>query len=106
MGINIFARSSSFRAEQNCPAPTDPNPELFIINEMKINGEYILASINYKNCVNFESEKIILFKEMTERELYDQIEIDPHFLENNKVLARFRPDKQGKELAIRTLFSL
>ena len=80
--------------------PINPNPGLFIINEAINVEEFCIAKVTYPNCTNFEGEKILLFKNMTVEELTSQLEIDPHFSGDSKLIARFIPTLEGWNMAL------
>ena len=99
MGINLFKRSSDCRYQMNIPEPTDPDPEVFDILDIQVGNKYVLVIVKYKNCTNFEGTKVLLIKDTTVDEIRNMKTLDPHFLESNKIIARFRPDEDGMKLA-------
>lgn len=50
--------------------------------------------IQYSNCTNYEGRKILVLK-VTMLELLQMKWIDPHFIENGPLLARFVPTEEG-----------
>lgn len=64
---------------------------------------YILAEIVYPNCTTFEGRKLILFEGVTLNWLKRQTSIDPHFIEDGHIIARFVPTKEGRRLAMRLM---
>ena len=98
MGINFFG--SSTRCDIGIPAPTDPDPKNFKIVEIYEGSKYLMATVEYPNCTNFEGTKIILMKDTTKKELEKMNKIDPHFLTSNNIIARFRPTFEGISLAV------
>ena len=116
MGINIFGSSSSslinsFSNEydgmyEHADTAVDPDPEIFRIEEEMQMGDYLIAVIAYPNCTNFEGKKIIVFEDTTIEELNNMKIIDPHFLEQNKVIARFIPTPRGRLYAMKFVDSL
>lgn len=75
-------------------SPTDPDPSNFNIKRAEIFGNYSLMEVVYPNCTNFEGRKIILM-EIDETYYNTPKKLDPHFLEDNKIIARFRPTGYG-----------
>jgi hypothetical protein len=63
-------------------------------------GDWLLARVKYFGCTTYEGEKLLLFFEMTEKELRNLRELDPHFTENSKLIGRFKPDAGGEALAM------
>ena len=74
-----------------------PRPDYYKILSVLQIGQCLLVELKYPNCTNYEGKKILLFKEMTLKELIDHKEIDPHFFENSKFspCARFEPTVYG-----------
>lgn len=65
-----------------------------------------LCWINYPNCKNFKGDKILLIENMTKLRLKKLKTLDPHFLENNKIIIRFRPTLKYWKLGIKILHTL
>lgn len=98
MGFKLFS-SSTYDSDIKNP---NPNPENFQILKSKIIGRYILLSVNYPDCTNFEGDKILLYKDVNINTLLEQKSLDPHFSNNTLLhspIARFKPTKEGWELA-------
>jgi len=116
MGMGLFGSSSSslvnsFSNEydgmyEHADTAQDPDPEIFRIEETLQMEDYLIAVIAYPNCTNFEGKKIIVFKDTTVEELNNMKIIDPHFLEQNKVIARFVPTDDGRFYAVKFVDSL
>lgn len=100
MGLSLFGRSFGKTAatyEQQKVSPYDPNPGRFeIIDHFECNGNLVI-SINYPNCINYEGNKIILFRNKKYLEIKNLKEIDPHFTEKSETspFARFEPTRKG-----------
>lgn len=78
----------------------NPNPYNFKIKwKSLVNGNTILL-VNYPDCNTFDGNKLILMKGDHSKTKFSNL--DPHFFEscNNYIIGRFRPDKEGKKLAI------
>jgi hypothetical protein len=76
-----------------------------IINHKEMNGN-LAVRIRYKNCKNYDGEKILVIRGMTMEAFisYTKYNYDPHFLwNNNELIARFRPTEEGWLLAIKML---
>lgn len=86
-----------FSGESNDIQPGNPNPSNFTISLLEYDPgtDRTLVFVNYPGCTNFEGEKILLIK----GKVGDFVSLDPHFLPDNKILARFRPDRGGIKLA-------
>ena len=79
--------------------PLEPHPEVFKVLELIKGSNYLYIVVQYPHCTNFEGKKVILMKDTEPNEiLYTKI-LDPHFYIENKIIARFRPDEEGKKLA-------
>lgn len=76
---------------------TSPNPDpfRFEILERTDYGRYCVVSVRYPDCTTFRGLKILVVEDLPLK----PVELDPHFLHHNSVMARFRPTHQGHELA-------
>ena len=79
--------------------PTDPDPTKFEIIEYKQGPKFLYVQVKYPNCTNFEGLKILVL-DSTIDEVKKLKVLEPHFLSDNKIMARFRPSTQGKILAL------
>lgn len=99
MGLRTLSGGS------NCPTSetyeqwkerrSNPNPAVFKITCHYTARGNTAIYINYPNCKNYEGDKIIVFRNMSFREIQKLREIDPHFTENGKIFARFAPTDDG-----------
>lgn len=111
MGLGIglssgrkFSGKPGFSRPSNDSTPPkirsgEPDPFKYIIKRTvrSPDGKYVLAEVNYPNCVNFAGNKILLIKTdmMT---FLGRNSLDPHFLEEGndmEIMARFRPTEEG-----------
>ncbi len=79
------------------PQAGEPVPWKFFVEKEEKVGGYWVSIINYPDCDNFEGNKILV----THYKPSGRSNLDPHFLENNDVLARFRPDSLGWDNAVK-----
>jgi len=80
-----------------------PKSDNYIILEAYQYGKNLVIKIKYLDCVNYEGEKILLYKKTNIKDLLDQKHIDPHFSENKNFkspFARFVPNDEGMKYAI------
>ena len=102
MGMRILSRGSDQSCPTNFKRPAiDPNPEVFNIEAIKTVGEFTIATVTYPNCTNFEGRKILVFEHLYPGSLKNTQVIDPHFMDSNLLVARFRPNKRGMDLALK-----
>lgn len=74
---------------------TKPDPFKFtIVQKEIINGHSIVLAV-YDGCVTFRGEKLMLIKGIVE----NPATLDPHFIEDHPVIARFKPTEQGWKMA-------
>jgi len=111
MGIKLFGRISASDRSSSQQVPTtyvagEPQPHRFKIRNIYLNHSgFALYEVKYPDCKNFEGIKLILTKEgeITDEDIIKKAmnfkTFDPHFFEDNKIIARFRPDEWGFELA-------
>jgi len=65
-------------------------------------GRFVVLFVNYPNCTNYEGNKILIFENISLKEIRSWRNLDPHFLDDGKSpIARFRPDTDGWEKAKR-----
>lgn len=101
MGVGIGMRNCPARPTGITNAP-NPNPKVFEVLRTEMVGFHCIALINYKNCTNFEGNKICLFLNTPYKDLLNTKVLDPHFQESGLTpFARFRPDKTGWDVAIK-----
>ena len=109
MGIKFFSSSSleptnnSFNSSENLPRAD----RWKIIKHLEI-GDYLIISINYEDCTNYEGNKILVFKSSLKK-VTNQKYIDPHFSDNKKYIhpiARFIPTEEGWQLAVKLVKDL
>ena len=73
----------------------NPDPFRFEIKERSDHGRYSILLVRYPDCTTFRGLKLLVTKDLP----LNPSKLDPHFLEDNLVIARFRPDFQGQMLA-------
>ncbi len=116
MGINIFSEdglsmtlwgpnSPTGRAQEYDPegigsTSPNPNPEVFTVNQALEVGRFVVCKVYYPDATTFEGNKIIVLKDASNPEIVESQRLDPHFSEEGKIIARFRPDEEGWELAL------
>lgn len=111
MGLNFLGSGSSYdepsvvtRVVEKVVNKFLPNPDPgnYEIVKAAEKGGYLIVLINYKDCTNYEGDKILVYKGVSFQDLLDQKKIDPHFSENKDYyspIARFVPTDEGWELA-------
>jgi len=81
--------------DTNNPEPPNPNPKRFFIKHKTKIGELWVLLVHYPDCTTFNGNKLlVMLSEPSEKWL------DPHFLESNDVIARFRPTENGMKMAL------
>lgn len=81
----------------------NPDPYNYKIKSYTQLYNYLILEINYPNCLNYEGNKILVFKGVTLKDIKKQKCIDPHFSDNKNYIspiARFEPTKEGLSNAI------
>ena len=103
--MGIGPRIISTARERENPAilvpDKNPDPERFNVEKTHSVGSYVCAMIDYVNCTNYEGKKIIVFENTAAEDVWTAKSIDPHFMEDGNVIARFRPDDDGWIDAVR-----
>ena len=82
----------------------NPDPNNFKILKSKNIGKFVLLIVYYPDCINYNGNKILVFKEsdITRWQLLNLKNLDPHFSEGKDVpspIARFIPTNEGWETA-------
>ena len=63
--------------------------------------KFLVVKIRYNNCGNFEGEKILIYKNITIKDLENMKIIDPHFSnENISPIIRIIPTNDGWKMAL------
>ena len=103
MGVfKIFSASTGDGYERN--SSIEPDPHNFEITKYWHKNGHVAVMINYPNCINYEGNKICVYKNCTARELKRKKTLDPHFTENGlSPIARFEPTDTGWLLACELL---
>lgn len=107
MGLSIAKRCSGCSCDGKI-VPLNPDPSNFIIiwtEEFKHSVPVVVACVRYPDCPSFEANKIIIFKNMTTKELIKLTKIDPHFKRNSNIIARFSPEYPDTAVFIAELLS-
>lgn len=74
---------------------TKPDPYKFKIVRLEVVGENTVIMANYDGCTTYDGNKLMVLKG-----IHKEFEtLDPHFIEDHPVLARFPPTDEGWELA-------
>lgn len=99
MGVSCLRRSSDGNI-----TPPNPDPKNFVIKELHQYGDNLIILAKYPGCTTFNGDKILVLRET---HIGDYVkELDPHFSEDGRVIARFIPTKEGMEMAKRLLLLL
>lgn len=96
---SIFGPKISGERDYSYLEPLEPHPEVFKIIDAREGYKYLYLEVLYPHCTNFEGRKIILMKDTTLIDVCLTKILDPHFYKENKIIARFRPDDEGRKLA-------
>ncbi len=100
MGVGLGSRNCPSAPMRTTNAP-NPDPKVFTVVRTEMHGFHCVALVHYKNCTNFEGNKICLFLDTPYKDLLNAKVLDPHFQESGLTpFARFRPDGSGWNAAI------
>ena len=101
--MGYFPKHSSYRLKGIARISSNPDPMNYVIQESKRVGEFLILSVLYRGCENFEGRKILVYEGINLYQLTDFIAIDPHFSDvkdRPSPIARFIPTQLGWERAI------
>ena len=90
---------SSYDTKSKEPAnPGNPDPKRFRIDKHARIGNYLILCVVYPDCRNFEGKKVMVFKDLTIRQVENFESLDPHFSNSKDFaspIARFLPTMEG-----------
>lgn len=92
MGMHI-----GFSSCESTTKPPNPNKHNFKVMGYIRGDVYDILIVNYPDCTTFDGLKLLVVRTGTVDE--NTKELDPHFLEDGKVIARFIPTGEGINLA-------
>jgi len=99
--MGLFCRRTCY-TNSEMSLDINPNPSRFNIQYTEEIGNNLITIINYEGCTNYEGDKVLLYKNMTDKKLRSLLRIDPHFTDDdNSPFARFKPTVDGFEAARR-----
>lgn len=92
-------------------SPIDPNPDNFKLIRSYQQGErHFAVMVNYPNCINYEGNKIIVYRNVSFGKFLSQKSLDPHFFRGKigdvTPFARFEPTDAGWNAAIKLVNEL
>lgn len=90
-GISAYG---GYAAQDTAP---NPNPYRFKIIEHEVRNGNTIITAYYPDCTTFDGRKLMVLRGTFQWE-YIKV-LDPHFLENHPVVARFLPTREGYDLA-------
>lgn len=99
LGLGLSRGNDDNTVYQTVKAP-NPDPFKFKIIHLEQVGTYVVAEIKYDGCTTYEGRKILVLSKSKIQDVRRLTHLDPHFMESNKVEARFRPTVKGWEDAI------
>ena len=62
-------------------------------------GDYVVVQAKYPQCPNYEGIKIIVYEASGYQEM-NKSKLEPHFLKDNPIVARFHPTPKGWNMAV------
>jgi hypothetical protein len=78
--------------------PGQPNPIKFETIRSDQIGTFLIVELQYEGCTNYNGRKILVYENITLKDLNKQGHADPHFSctqEYYSPIARFKPDTHG-----------
>ncbi len=106
MGLSIWSSHRGCDCGDEGRRPPNPDPKNFEIWRYEENGDWLLVVIRYPDCINFNGDKILLYRNITIERLKGLTEIDPHFSNKFKQItpfARFVPTEEGWNTAVKLM---
>ena len=102
MGMPPSFSKCSYSNPAPLPRAPNPDPRNFKIIRASTIGNHMVVLVNYPDCINFKGNKILLFKNTKDKDIFGSGILDPHFCESGhiKPFARFEPTEVGWVSAI------
>lgn len=100
MGIGPNLSGGKYEEERVRMKNPDPDPYKFRVEETQELGNFLIATVHYVGCTNYEGRKILVFRGLSAKALKSLRMLDPHFNENSKLVARFLPTAEGWNMAV------
>jgi hypothetical protein len=97
MGISLFGKSESKDNQQRFEPP-NPNPKLWRFLDGEDFGSWCLIAAYYPGCTTYGGIKLLVCRGSLESVRSLRI-LDPHLLDDGRVIARFTPDALGTKCA-------
>jgi hypothetical protein len=82
----------------------NPDPFDFRIDRHEQIGDYLILLVVYRGVKNYEGKKVMVYKDLTFKQVQTFKSLDPHFSESKDFaspIARFKPDITGWAMAKR-----
>lgn len=95
-----FGRARAYDPDAPGSTRPNPNPEVFLVKQATAIGRFVVCRVNYPDATTFEGDKVMILRDISQPGVIEARRLDPHFSEDGKVIARFRPDEEGWELAL------
>jgi hypothetical protein len=90
-----------FSGGSDTPNPM-PNPKNYEILSSVTVGEFLILTVRYPECTNYEGKKVLMFCGLSREELEHRKQIDPHFSKTMySPIARFVPTDMGIRMALK-----
>ena len=92
--MGVMKKTCSVDPTANAPDPSNYH----ILGAETVNG-YMLLTVYYPGCTNFSGHKLLMFNKNIKTHDFG-LRIDPHFDKGDlSPIARFKPTKEGLEMA-------
>src|SRR5687767_2968454 len=88
LGLGVSGGSTDYGSK-------NPDPKRFTIVRAAEYDRATIAMVRYHDCTNYEGHKILVFAGRCYSWLHQVKELDPHFEEGGKLIARFVPTEEG-----------
>lgn len=79
------------------------DPNHFRIQRTRQIGSCVIVEIVYPDCTNYDGRKILVYDDVSEKDIRTKTRLGPHFCKHPQCLspiARFEPTKLGWEMAV------
>lgn len=77
------------------PKSPNPRPDNFRITNVTFLNGFTIVEVTYPDATSYEGKKILVFKGDMRITLYSMKELDPHFMKDGNLVARFAPTPEG-----------
>ena len=101
--VGSVCNCSKESLKNTAPSDLDPRADNFRIIAVEEFANYLVAIVNYPNCTPYNGNKVLIYEDVSIKDITAWKLVDPHFLENKNFtspIARFPYSAKGIKRAV------